>query len=298
MKRKISLLIVALMTSSLVGLAHDRKALRLNEVMVVNDSGYVDDYGNRGAWIEIFNTNFAPVDMARVFLSPDSTKQNLYPVPMGDELTKVGKRQHILFWADGQPNKGTFHTSFTLNPGQENRIFLYDTDTTLIDMVVVPANLPANATWARSEDGAGKWEVRTGGADDYITPSSANIIKDSNKQIDAFHEKDPNGFGMAIIAMCIVFMALLVLCLCFYGIGAIGKYLSRVRKAEAHGLDLTQVSPDDHDSGEEIAAIVMALHQHLNAHDQESTILTINKVKRAYSPWSSKIYSLRELPRK
>ena len=52
----------------------------------------------------------------------------------------------------------------------------------------------------------------------------------------------------------------------------------------------------DHDSGEEIAAIVMALHEHLDAHDQENTVLTINKVKRAYSPWSSKIYSLRELP--
>ena len=40
----------------------------------------------------------------------------------------------------------------------------------------------------------------------------------------------------------------------------------------------------------------MAIHEHFNAHDTESTILTINKVKRAYSPWSSKIYNLRTLP--
>ena len=40
----------------------------------------------------------------------------------------------------------------------------------------------------------------------------------------------------------------------------------------------------------------MALYEHLNTHDSENTILTINKVKRAYSPWSSKIYSLREVP--
>ena len=50
------------------------------------------------------------------------------------------------------------------------------------------------------------------------------------------------------------------------------------------------------DSGEEIAAIAMALYEHLNAHDKEDTILTINKVKKAYSPWSSKIYTLRETP--
>ena len=52
------------------------------------------------------------------------------------------------------------------------------------------------------------------------------------------------------------------------------------------------------DSGEEIAAICMALHEHLNMHDKEDFVLTINKVKRAYSPWNSKIYSLRELPHK
>ena len=52
------------------------------------------------------------------------------------------------------------------------------------------------------------------------------------------------------------------------------------------------------DSGEVIAAIAMALHDHLDTHDRENTVLTINKVKRAYSPWSSKIYGLRELPRR
>ena len=40
----------------------------------------------------------------------------------------------------------------------------------------------------------------------------------------------------------------------------------------------------------------MALYEHLNTHDIEETILTINKVKRTYSPWSSKIYTLRETP--
>ena len=33
-------------------------------------------------------------------------------------------------------------------------------------------------------------------------------------------------------------------------------------------------------------------------HDIENTILTINKVTKNYSPWSSKIYTLRETPHK
>lgn len=52
------------------------------------------------------------------------------------------------------------------------------------------------------------------------------------------------------------------------------------------------------DTAEEIAAIAMALHEHFNAHDNESNVLTINKVKKLYSPWNSKIYSLRETPRR
>ena len=51
--------------------------------------------------------------------------------------------------------------------------------------------------------------------------------------------------------------------------------------------------------GEVIAAITMALHEAQGAdHDVEETILTISRVKRSYSPWSSKIYTLRETPHK
>ncbi len=279
--------------------AQSRKSLRINEVMVANDNSIVDDYGNRSAWIELFNSNFAPLDISSVYLTNDSTQPKLYPVPIGDVNTEIPSRQHIVFFADGEPNKGTFHTSFTLKPGEDNWIGIYDADgLTLIDEVVIPASVQPGQTWARTKDGTGEWALRTGGKNDYITPSSANIIKDTNKKIEMFAERDKNGFGMTIMAMAIVFSALLLLCLCFYGIGEIGKFVSRLNKARSareEGIDV-KAKEMTHDSGEEIAAIVMALHQHLNAHDAESTILTINKVKRAYSPWSSKIYGLREVP--
>ncbi|MFI3316538.1 MAG: hypothetical protein SNF93_03025 [Rikenellaceae bacterium] len=50
-------------------------------------------------------------------------------------------------------------------------------------------------------------------------------------------------------------------------------------------------------SGEEIAAITTALRMHMGErHDRESAILTIMSIKRAYSPWSSKIHGLTQLP--
>ena len=46
------------------------------------------------------------------------------------------------------------------------------------------------------------------------------------------------------------------------------------------------------------AAIALALHLYMEEqHDYEKTILTIQKVIRPYSPWSSKIYMLRKQPR-
>jgi hypothetical protein len=46
------------------------------------------------------------------------------------------------------------------------------------------------------------------------------------------------------------------------------------------------------------AAIGLALHLYVTElHDFEKTILTIRKVMRPYSPWSSKIYGLRRSPR-
>ena len=47
-------------------------------------------------------------------------------------------------------------------------------------------------------------------------------------------------------------------------------------------------------SGETTAAIAMALHLYLDeTHDTESGILTIKRISKAYSPWSSKIYAVR-----
>ena len=298
MKRKLLLTAIIVAASASALFAQDRKALRINEVMVENESSIIDDYGERHGWIELFNANFAPLEISSIYLTNDKDDPRKYPVPLGDVNTRIAKRQHVVFFADGQPDKGTFHTNFVLEPGKDNWIGVYDADgITLIDEIVIPASLTADNSYARSVDGAGEWSVRDGG-EAYITPSGANVIRDTNSKVEEFARLDSNGFGMTVMAMCIVFSALLCLCLCFYGIGKIGASVSRLNKMRAHGVEKHDVEKGEvvHDSGEEIAAIVMALHDHLNAHDTENTVLTINKVKRAYSPSSSKIYGLREVP--
>ena len=298
------MLLVALTCAGAV-MAQGRRGLRINEVMIQNDStSVVDDFGRYNAWVELFNSTFGPLEISSVFLTNDRNNNTLYPVPLGDVNTEIPARQHVLFWADGEPNKGTFHMNFTFTPGQDNYIAIYDANgLSLIDEIVVPGDLKPGQSYARKVDGEGgvgeadAWEVRDGSDAKYITPSSNNIIKSTNSKVDMFAEEDPRGGGMAVMAMCIVFTALLVLAICFYIINKIGASISRSRKIKALAEnDEVEEHHKEQDSGEVIAAIAAALAEHLDAHDRENTVLTINKVRRAYSPWSSKIYGLRELP--
>lgn len=311
MKKHFIIALAALAAGAWSAGAQSRGALKINEVMTQNVTNFVDDFGNHGAWIELFNSAYGPLEISSVFLTTDPKQPKMYPVPLGDVNTKIPKRQHVIFWADNQPTRGTFHTSFILDPEKENWIGIYDANgITLIDSVTVPVLAP-DTSWARRVDGKdlfdkdGKditWGVRDNlAADSYVTPSSNNKIKDTNDKVDMFHEKDKNGFALTVMAMCIVFSALLVLCLSFMVVSKIFAKVTRARKMKAHGMDplgTPRAERPDHDSGEAIAAIAMALRDHLEAHDTENTILTINKVKKAYSPWSSKIYSMRELPRR
>ena len=42
--------------------------LLLNEVLVINESNYQDDYGIHSAWIEIFNKSYGSADLAGCYL--------------------------------------------------------------------------------------------------------------------------------------------------------------------------------------------------------------------------------------
>jgi hypothetical protein len=62
----------------------------------------------------------------------------------------------------------------------------------------------------------------------------------------------------------------------------------------------TEVEIKNADNLAEVAAVISyALHLYQqDIHDYEQMILTIQKVVRPYSPWSSKIYGLRQIPRR
>ena len=277
--------------------------LVLNEILIENENNFQDDYGIHSAWIEVFNKSYTSADIAgfliKVSSQPGDTTS--YFIPKGDVLTLIKPRQHALFWADAQPNRGTFHTNFTLDVNANNWIGLYNSGNKLIDQVTIPANtIGKNQSYARANDGSKYWEVKGDSNEKYVTPSTNNQTLDSNAKRDKFSKHDASGIGMAITAMSVVFSGLLLLFISFRLVGKISINLGKLRLEKLKNKHHEILKDAEHEiPGEVIAAISMALHEKQNdVHDIEDTVLTISRVKRSYSPWSSKIYTLRETPNK
>lgn len=103
------------------------------------------------------------------------------------------------------------------------------------------------------------------------------------------------GLIITLVGMGVVFAALIILNLIFNQIPRLLKFQMRIRFRKAGKQNENEECCVDI-SGETNAAIALALHLYMNElHDLESNMMTITKVSKRYSPWSSKIYGLRNL---
>ena len=279
--------------------------LVLNEVLIENQANFQDDYGVHSAWIEVFNQSYSSANLAAYLLKVSNQPGDTatYFIPKGDVQTIVKPRQHALFWADGQPNRGTFHTNFVMDGTTDTWVGLFDPGKKLVDQVIIPANtLLADQSYARVSDAAEEWEVKGADAEKYVTPSTNNKTLSDNAKMEKFQQHDKAGFGMAITAMSVVFTGLILLYISFRTIGKGAIKLRRKNAMEAKDITCHEEAKEKklgEAPGEVIAAITLAMHEmQSDVHDVEDTVITITRVKRTYSPWSSKIYTLREIPRR
>ena len=123
----------------------------------------------------------------------------------------------------------------------------------------------------------------------------SDTLSQSSKS-EFFKQVDPFGLGMTVIGMVIVFVGLLLLYIVFYNLTKLIQV--KLRRGLRKEGTIDKEKKDISIPGEVNAAIAMALHLYFQElHDEESAILTINRASKIYSPWSSKIYGMRQHPR-
>ncbi len=94
------------------------------------------------------------------------------------------------------------------------------------------------------------------------------------------------GWTILVIGMLVVYLSLLLLFAVFEYV------LPRVLKLARKKPVVPQtVKMEVYTSGEQMAAVSAVVYLYLEeTHDEENAIVTISKVSKSYSPWSSKIY--------
>ncbi|MDR0232490.1 MAG: lamin tail domain-containing protein [Dysgonamonadaceae bacterium] len=273
------------------------KYVRINEIQVHNSDGFRDEYGRTSGWIELHNTGYGKVNVAGCVLKINGEK---FKIPQGNPATIIPTKGYLVFFADGAPNRGPFHTNFTLE--DTNFIELFDTDGKLIDRLEFnPTDMLDGVSFGWFEEHDGKEKLKLLPA---ITPGSTNNTEEKISRSESFRQADPTGAILTLINIVIVAIALTLL---FFVFKYMGNYHVRaaVRKAE-------KANPEQNGTGitiagkkkgvltnDELAAIAIALHKYVeDLHSIEKSVLTINMTSKAYSPWSSKIYNLRQVPNK
>lgn len=104
----------------------------------------------------------------------------------------------------------------------------------------------------------------------------------------------------AIVGYIIVFGSLVLLFFLFNNLPKLIKMnlRNRLKNRKRKSGEEDTVQEEHFDTpGEVNAAIGAALYLYFNElHDEESNIITMEKISKRYSPWSSKIYGLRNNP--
>lgn len=98
---------------------------------------------------------------------------------------------------------------------------------------------------------------------------------------------------ITFIGWFIVFVALVLLIVIFTNVPRILAYFTERKLRKQGKLAKNESMPTQGVSGEENAAIAMAIYLYMNEqHDEESGVMTIKNIERRYSPWSSKVYGM------
>lgn len=146
----------------------------INEVQTDNSETIADTSGKYEDWIELYfegsdQQNSVNLEGYRMIDDPSKEVEKWFTFP---DVT-MEKGTFLLIWSDG---KGELATSFGLSKNGDG-VYLFDTDSMIVDQVDVPALNP-DQSYGRTEDGGSEWKVF-----DEPTPNKSNDGTSSVKTV-------------------------------------------------------------------------------------------------------------------
>lgn len=119
------------------------------------------------------------------------------------------------------------------------------------------------------------------------------------KQSEKIKQSDPVGIGLTAVAVAVVFLALVCIALILQGSGKLMMGMEDRKKAKGaqpkKDRAIKPVSDGSNGETEIYAAIAAAIHLYNEElHDEEDTVITIQKVKREWTPWNAKFYNMNQ----
>ncbi|CAN5608788.1 hypothetical protein BH11BAC1_BH11BAC1_02520 [soil metagenome] len=133
----------------------------INEYSCSNMTQVIDDYGDYGDWIELYNTGAATVDISGYYLSDNPSNPTLWPIPAGTTITGNGYKR---FWASGRNVSAgaNYHTNFKLTQSKNNPdyVVLANPAGTVIDYIQL-TKTQLGHSYGRITNGNATWGIFT-----------------------------------------------------------------------------------------------------------------------------------------
>ena len=102
--------------------------LCINEISAANNI-YVNDYGKRADWIELYNRGMEPIDVSQWYFITDGKDSEQYQINAANNVnTMIQPNEHLIVWCDEKPSVSELHLPFKLKNNDNNTLILQSSD--------------------------------------------------------------------------------------------------------------------------------------------------------------------------
>lgn len=130
----------------------DLLPIRINEVSAGNDI-YINEYGKKADWVELYNASDKDYDLVGAFLSDDPQNAYKHQIKATDGVsTVIPAHGYKIIWCDGKDSQSQIHASFKLKNENDSFISITDASCSWTDYIYYKEQ-PRWSAYGRFPDG-------------------------------------------------------------------------------------------------------------------------------------------------